>query len=112
MAAGKPKILVMGENGGMEEIDWDELPEPTDAVELADYFKKVRISPQAIDQVSKIVPSKYYEKEGLYTWISRRAEFIFGKLSTSETSGKLKQLKYDFVFDAHGPVLDRVTFLP
>jgi hypothetical protein len=107
----KPKIHVMGENGGMEEILWDDLPEPSEAVELADYFKKVRISPAAIDWVSRNIPSEHWIKDGLYTWVSKRADFVFSKLPSTETSGRMRTLKYSFVYDSHGPVLDRISIV-
>lgn len=60
MTATKPKITLMG-----EEIDYDSLPEP-DAVDLADHFKPVKLSPRAIDEASKIVPSEVWIKDGLH----------------------------------------------
>lgn len=102
----KPRITMMG-----EEIPWDEFPDAARATELEDYFKPVRISPQAINQVSMIVPSEYWIKQGLHSWISARANYVFSKLSGNEREGKLKQLKYFFEFDADGPVLSRVVFI-
>jgi hypothetical protein len=43
-----------------EPLEWDELP----GAELEDYFKPVRISPRAIDHVSKIVPAQHWIEEG------------------------------------------------
>jgi hypothetical protein len=103
MSAHKPRITYMG-----DDIDYDSLPEP-DAVELADYFKPVKLSPRAIDAASQIVPSEHFVKEGLYTWLSKRADHVFGKLSSSERSGRLGKMKYEFGFDADGPVLERVS---
>jgi hypothetical protein len=105
----KPRITYIGENG-MEELDWDEVP-AADAVELADHFKPVKLSPRAINLASQIVPSEHWVKEGLYTWLSKRADYVFGKLSSSERSGRLRNLKYEFGFDAEGPVLEKVWLI-
>lgn len=95
--------MIMG-----EEVEWDEVP-GTGAVELADYFKPVRLSPAAIDAASKIVPSEHWMKYGLHTWLSQRANHVFSKLTTDEMTGRLGQMKYFFQFDAEGPVLKTVS---
>jgi hypothetical protein len=67
-----------------------------------------RISPRAINDVSKIVPSEHWIKDGLHTWISKRADIVFSKLSGRETEGRPRSLIYSFEFDAAGPVLRSV----
>lgn len=98
----RAKITYMG-----EEVPWDEVG-GGGAVELIDYFKPVKLSPKAIDQCSKIVPSEHWIKEGLHTWLSKRADYVFGKLASNQTEGRLKSLRYFFAFDAEGPVLESV----
>lgn len=102
MDTARPKITFLG-----EEIPWDEAPEP-DAAELVDYFKPVKLSGKAIDAASKIVPSEHWIKDGLHSWLSKRSDYVFRKMSSSERSGRLGKLKYEFGFDAEGPVLERV----
>lgn len=104
----KPRIMILGENG-MEEIDYDELPD-ADAAELMDYFKPVRISPRALDQASKIIPPEYFLKHGgLHKLLQMRADSVFSKLSCSQREGFYGKLKYIFEFDADGPVLKTVS---
>jgi hypothetical protein len=102
MTATKPKITLMG-----EEIDYDSLPEP-DAVDLADHFKPVKLSPRAIDEASKIVPSEVGLRTAC-TWLSKAANFVFSKLSASQRWGRMGKMKYEFGFDADGPVLLKVS---
>jgi hypothetical protein len=52
-----------------------------------------------------VLPDK---RSGAYTWLSKRADYVFGKLSSSERSGRLGKMKYEFGFDAEGPVLESV----
>lgn len=99
----RPRITIMG-----EEIPWDALPEAP-AIDLADYFKPVKLSKQAVDQASKIVPHELWIKQGIHTWLSRRADHVFGKLSSSQTEGRLGAMRYKFEFDADGPVLNSVS---
>jgi hypothetical protein len=84
MSGKTPRITIMG-----EEVDWDALPEPTVAVELGDYFKRVRLSPLAIDEASKIVPQEFWKTVGIYTWLSRRANQVYQQLPASQTKGRL-----------------------
>lgn len=95
-----------------EEIPWDEVSEAR-ATELEDHFKPVRISPVAINEASKIVPSEFWINEGLHRWLSKRADYAFSKLPNSDAREvSWKQLKYIFEFDVEGPVLKTVVFLP
>lgn len=104
-----PKIWIMGEEG-MEEVPHDELPSH-DAIELQDHFKRVKLSPRAIDMASKMIPLEFYFKEGLHTFLRGRAELVFSKLSASQTEGVYGKLKYVFEFDADGPVLKTVSLV-
>jgi hypothetical protein len=100
----KPRITVMG-----EEMPWDSFPEAVRAVELEDYFKPVKLSPLAINEASKIVPSEFWIKHGLYKWLQQRADHVFSKLPSDKSKGMLGQLRYFFEFDADGPVLTKVS---
>jgi hypothetical protein len=68
-----------------QELEWDDVPS-AGAGEPADHFKPVKLSPRAIDA----------------------AFFVFSKLSASQTWGRMGKLRYEFGFDAEGPVLERV----
>ena len=94
-----------------EEIPWDEVPEAR-AIDLHDYFKPVKISPKAIDRASMIVPEQYWKATGIYTWLSRRANHVFGKLPSDKTEGQSGRLKYFFEYTADGPALRDVRLLP
>jgi hypothetical protein len=102
MMDARPKITVMG-----EEVPWDHFPDAP-AVELSDYFKPVKLSPLAINEASKIVPSKFWIEKGLYKWLQVRADHVFSKLPASQTKGMFGQLRYYFEFDADGPLLAKV----
>lgn len=99
----KPRILIMG-----EEVSYDDLP-AAKAIDMEDYFKPVKISPRAIDQASRIVPVEHFKSEGLYTWISKRANHVFKKLNTDLTKGQLGPVTYHFEYDENGPFLSRVS---
>ena len=99
----KPRILVMG-----REVDRDEFG-GTGAVDLADHFKPVKLSPKAIDQASKIVPPKYWIEKGLHSWLKDRAERVFKQLSGDQTRGKFGTVTYRFGFDTEGPVLESIS---
>ena len=103
MNLSRPKITIMG-----EEVAWDYFPDPP-AVGLEDYFKPVKLSPLAINEASKIVPSKFWIEVGLYKWLEKRADHVFSKLPASQTRGMFGQLRYYFEFDADGPVLGKVS---
>lgn len=98
----RPRITVMG-----EEVSWDEVP-PAQATELVDHFRPVKLSPQAIDQASKLVPAETYKDVGLYTWLSKRADHVFKHLPTDQLVGQLGIMRFVFEFDAFGPVLKKV----
>lgn len=98
----EPRVTVMG-----EEVPWDQVP-GTGAVGLADHFKAVKISPKAIDQVSKIVPREVWLSEGLHTWLFGRANYVFSKLTSEQTKGKYGKLVYVFHFEYDGPLLAAV----
>jgi hypothetical protein len=99
----QPKISMMG-----EEVSYDDLP-GTGAISLDDHFKPVKLSPKAIDEASKIVPSEHWVKYGLYTWLRSRAEHVFKHMPASKTEGKLGIMKYFFEYGADGPVLKSVS---
>ena len=101
--AETPKISLMG-----EELSYDTVA-GTGAVELADHFKPVKLSPQAIDQASKIVPSEHWIKQGIYTWLRARAELVFKDLPASKLEGRYKILNYRFEYGGDGPVLRSVS---
>ena len=103
MSMTRPKISIMG-----EEIAWEDLPDPG-AVELLDYFKPVKLSPLAINEASRIVPSNFWVEVGLYKWLQKRADHVFSKLAASQTKRMFGQLRYYFEFDADGPVLGKVS---
>ncbi len=101
--------MVMGENG-MEEVDFDSLPEPHPiAYNLTHYFKPVKILPRAIDLASKIIPSWYVvEHGGVHTILSKQANAMFEKMSAGQRSGTWGKMKFIFDFDKDGPVLKTV----
>lgn len=105
-----PKITMIGEDG-IEEVPYHSLPEPTTAVELADYFKPVRISSHALNMASKVIPAQYWSDNGLHAFLTDRANKVFDKLSSSQTEGQYGKLKYIFEFDADGPVLKTVSLV-
>ena len=43
--------------------------------------------------------------EGLYTWLAKRANHVFGTLTSDQTEGKLGVMRYKFEFAAEAPVL-------
>lgn len=93
-----------------EEIPWDDLPNPTTAVELIDYFKPVKLSPRAIDNASKIVPPEHWISKGIYTWLQSRANYVFKKLESLDVvEGRCGRMRYIYEFDADGPVLKTVS---
>ena len=99
----KSKILIMG-----EEVSWDEVPAAKET-DLRQHFKPVKLSPKAIDQASKLVPIEAWKREGLYTWLAKRADHVFSKLTSDQTEGRFGVMKYKFEFDAGGPVLANVS---
>lgn len=99
----RPRITMMG-----EEIPWESLPDAR-AINFDDYFKPVKLSPRAIDSCSKIVPSEYWKLYGLHTWLSKRANHVFSKLSGGKNEAYLGTMKYFFEYDADGPVLKNVS---
>lgn len=105
-AEKRPKIFVLG-----EEVAWEEAPD-ANATELVDYFKPVRLSPTSVDSASKIVPSEFWIKHGIYSWLQMRANHVFSKMTASQRKGKLGQLEYSFEFGAEGPILRNVFFSP
>lgn len=96
------KVLMMG-----EEIDIEEVSAPGPA-EPAHLFAEVKLSPKAIDSVSRIVHQKHYETEGVYTFLKKRADFVFSKMTATQTGGRLRGLDYFFEYDVDGPVLKDV----
>lgn len=100
---------MMDEDGKMQEIHYDDVPEATSAVEIADHFKPVKISPRAIDEASKLIPQKFFEQEGLHAYLQKRANWLFSQIGAAHTEGYVRSLKYYFIFDSDGPVLKTVT---
>lgn len=98
------KILMMG-----EEISHDDLPPVSQPVDNVDYFKRVRISPRAIDEASRIIPQEHYRAVGLYSFLAERANHIFKHLPASQTSGRFRTLEYFFEYDAEGPIVRRIA---
>jgi hypothetical protein len=98
----------MNEDGIMEEVPYDETP-GTGAAELADHFIPLRVSPAALDQVSKIVPVEKWRKVGIYTWTKGAAQHVFDRLTSDQLEGKLGILKMKFEFDKDGPLLKSVS---
>ena len=92
-----------------EELAYDTVP-GTGAVDLEDHLKPVKLSPQAIDQASKIVPSEHWVKVGIYTWLRARAELVFKDLPASKLEGRHKVLNYKFEYG--GYPLSQVGFHP
>ncbi len=108
----KPTIRILGEHG-MEEIDYDSIPEPVPvAYHLADYFKTVKISPKAIDMASRIIPDKYIKEHGgVHSYLSKFANQVFEKMPASARSASCGSLKFIYDFDKDGPVLKDVGFV-
>lgn len=105
------KVTMMGEDG-IETLHYDELPGAEQAPALEDYFKPVEISPKAIDTASRIVPQKYYVSEGLHTFLKKRADFVFSKMTAQQTRCRFKGLMLLFEFNENGPVLKNVELAP
>lgn len=103
----RPRITIMGENG-MEEVPFEELP-AAEAIDLSDHFKRVKLSPAAINEASKIVPIDVWKRIGLYTWLFKAANHVFSKISVGQTEARFGVLKYVFEYDADGPVLKTVS---
>lgn len=100
----RPKITIMG-----EEIPWDEVPTQDSAVEIADYFKPVKLSLKAVNEASKIVPAEHWVKIGICNFLQPRADYVFSKLTSDQREGRLKAMKYFFEFDSDGPLLKNVS---
>lgn len=102
MTAKPLKVSYMGEPIADEDVPG------TGAVDNEDYFKTPRISPRAIDDVSKSVPPEHWVDDGLHTWTLKRAAHVFKHMTTGDKSGRYRTLLYEFGYDAEGPVLVRV----
>jgi len=101
-----PRVLLMG-----EEVSYEDLPE-ADAGSIEDYFAPVKLSPAAINRTSQLVPEQFWKKEGIYSWLERRANEAFKHMPTSDKEIVLGRLRYSFEYLAEGPQLKMVALMP
>ena len=93
-----------------QEIPIDEVS-GNNPVEAEHIFAPVSISPLAIDTASRVVPQEHFAKEGVYSFLKKRADFIFSKMTVNQTEARLKGLDYFFEYSASGPVLKNVKLV-
>lgn len=98
------------------EDDWEDPADAapptktTGAIDLHHMMKPVRLSLDAINQASRIIPDYVWKNRGLVTWLQLAADDAFSKLKYDELAIIIppSPVAYFFELDHDAPVLVKV----
>jgi hypothetical protein len=98
-----PRIIMMGEDVTHEYHG-------TGAIDLDHHMQPVRLSIEAINQASRIIPPEVWKVRGLCTWLQGAAEHYFALVPSDKLDylDVRSTIRYIYEFDANGPVLKGV----
>jgi hypothetical protein len=79
----------------------------TGAIDLDHHMQPLRLSLEAINQASKLVPQDAWKKHGIVRWLQAAAEHYFKHMPSDQLTLIMlpSPLRFTFEFDADGPVL-------
>ena len=80
----------------------------TGAIDLNHHMEPLRLSIEAINQASRIIPSDVWKSRGICTWLLAAAEHAFSHTPSGKLDHLIGPVRYTFEFDASGPVLKAV----
>lgn len=82
----------------------------TGVVDRLDHFKPVRLTHRAINDVSKIVPSDTWKKNGIVKWLQAAADHYYKLMPIDKLEHIIlpSPLRFVFEHDHDGPVLASV----
>lgn len=102
MSIERAKIFFMG-----KPLEHEELPEPEPSLEA--YFPPVALTGRAIDLASQIVPHEHWITTGIHTWLQKRADEAYKRMTMDKREIILGKLKYHFEIKADVPTLQKVS---